>query len=30
MSLNPKDAIQWYGKISKDIFSEYGITKDTE
>ena len=25
-----EDAIQWYGKISKDIFEEYGITKDKE
>ena len=25
-----EDAIQWYGKISKDIFNEYGITKDKE
>ena len=23
-----EDAIQWYGKISKDIFEEYGITGD--
>jgi hypothetical protein len=23
-----EDAIQWYGRISKDIFEEYGITKD--
>lgn len=21
------DAIQWYGRISRDIFEEYGITK---
>jgi hypothetical protein len=25
-----EDAIQWYGRISKHIFSEYGITKDTK
>jgi hypothetical protein len=25
-----EDAIQWYGRISKDVFSEYGITKDKE
>lgn len=25
-----EDAIQWYGRISKDIFSEYGINKDTK
>lgn len=23
-----EDAIQWYEQISKDIFKEYGITKD--
>lgn len=22
-----EDAIQWYGRISRDIFEEYGITK---
>lgn len=25
-----EDAIQWYGRMSKNIFSEYGITKDTK
>lgn len=25
-----EDAIQWYGQISRDIFNEYGITKDKE
>ena len=25
-----EDAIQWYGRISKDIFSKFGITKDKE
>ena len=25
-----EDAIQWYGRISKDIFEEYSITKDKE
>lgn len=25
-----EDAIQWYGKIAEDIFSEFGITKDKE
>lgn len=25
-----EDAIQWYGRISKDIFEEYGIAKDTK
>lgn len=23
-----EDAIQWYNRISKDIFSKYGITKN--
>jgi len=23
-----EDAIQWYGQISKDIFEEYGISKE--
>lgn len=22
-----EDAVQWYGRISRDIFEEYGITK---
>lgn len=25
-----EDAIQWYGRVSGHIFSEYGITKDKE
>jgi hypothetical protein len=25
-----EDAIQWYGRISKDIFEEYGINRETE
>lgn len=25
-----EDAVQWYGRISKHIFDEYGINKDSE